>query len=148
MQKKSERVVSFLCIGVFFVSLVASVFFYFRDGKTRKLFFFPSYDNKNLCAEVRYLPKNPIQGSEKLFVEEILLGPMTNRYKRIFPRGTELNYCFLKNDILYIGLGSEVLSGVEGMSIKESVDFLKINIVKNFTFINKIDVSIDGKSVY
>ena len=54
---------------------------------------------------------------------------------------------FLKDKILYVGLSDAVLSGVDGMTIKESIDVFKINIVKNFTFINKIDVSIDGKSI-
>ena len=93
------------------------------------------------------MPNKAVQGAEKLFVEEVLLGPMTNRYIRIFPRDTELSYCFLKNKDLYVGFNDAVLTGVDGMTIKESIDIFKVNIVKNFTFINKIDVSIDGKSI-
>ena len=148
MQTKSEKALSFLCIGVFIVSLTVSIVCWFAGQKrNRYVFYFPSYDSKNLCTEIRFLPNKPIQGCEKLFVEELLLGPMTNRYKQIFPRDTELSYCFLKDKTLYVGLSDAVLSGVDGMTIKESIDVFKINIVKNFTFINKIDVSIDGKSI-
>ena len=148
IRTKSEKIVSFLCICAFFIALAASlVCWCVFQKKHRYVFYFPSYGSKNLCTEVRFLPNKAVQGSEKLFVEEVLLGPMTNRYIRIFPRDTELSYCFLKNKVLYVGFNDAVLTGVDGMTIKESIDIFKVNIVKNFTFINKIDVSIDGKSV-
>ena len=93
------------------------------------------------------MPARPLQGVESSFVEEILLGPMTNRFQRIFPGDVGLRYCFLKDRVLYVGLDDAALAVTDGMSIRESIDVLRINIVKNFTYINKIDVSIDGKSV-
>ena len=149
MQTKSEKILSFLCMGAFVIFFAVSVSFCFsKPQKSRFLFYFPSYDSKNLCTEVRFLPNKPVQGVEKQFVEELILGPMTNRYIRVFPRDTELSYCFLKDKVLYVGLSDAVLSGVDGLTIKESIDIFRVNIVKNFTFINKIDVSSDGKSVF
>ncbi|MCR5762572.1 MAG: GerMN domain-containing protein [Treponema sp.] len=149
IKTKSEKIISFLCIVLICISIAVTLTYWFVSPKnSRMVLFFPSYDSRNLCTEVRFLPKKPIQGIERLFVEELLLGPMTNRYKQIFPRNTELNYCFLKDNVLYVGLNDSVLEGVDGIPIKESIDILKFNIVKNFTFINKIDVSIDGISIY
>ena len=87
------------------------------------------------------------------FVDDLLLGPMTNRYGRIFPRGTKAEYCFTDTDgagdeTLYLGLSREALFAGDLLSVREEVDVLKLNIVKNFTYLNKIDVSIDGVSVY
>jgi hypothetical protein len=87
------------------------------------------------------------------FVDDLLLGPMTNRYGRVFPRGTRAEYCFTGADadggrVLYLGLSQDALFAGDLLSVREEVDLLRLNIVKNFTYLNKIDVAIDGVSVY
>jgi hypothetical protein len=47
-----------------------------------------------------------------------------------------------------VGLSKDALYGVDGVGIRESVSLFRLNIVKNFTYLNKIDVAIDGTSVY
>ena len=116
--------------------------------------YFPSYDGDGFFCEPRYLPKL-IDDHQALsmFVDELLLGPVTNRYGRVFPKGTKLEYCFEGDggqggQTLYVGLSRDALFAGELLSVKEEVDLLRLNIVKNFTYLNKIDVAIDGVSVY
>ncbi len=144
-------------IAVIFAVLafLASLFFYKKNhDKERKVLYFPSYDRDGVYSESRYLMRFPdVQSSLEAFVDDLLLGPMTNRYGRIFPRGTRAEYCFIGEDeggreTLYLGLSREALFADDLLSVKEGVDLLKLNIVKNFTYLNKIDVSIDGVSVY
>lgn len=144
-----KKAPAFVCLAVFAVSFALSVFFFLKTGAGRRtVFYFPSYDSAALCTEVRYLPQEPVQGSLALFVDELLLGPMTNRYKKVLSSGTRCEFCFVKGDTAYIGLSRDALVvNSEVKSILAGLDVLKVNIVKNFTNIHTVDVFIDGKSV-
>lgn len=86
--------------------------------------------------------------SIKAFVEDLLLGPFTNRYKAIYSRGTKVEYCFLRDKILYVGLSAEALkTDSEIKDIRDGAFLIRENIVKNFTSINKICIFIDGVEV-
>ena len=136
-------------------AFVLSVFFSIKGHRQdRSLMYFPSYDGDGIYSEPRYLKKHDDeQNALAAFVDDLLLGPMTNRYGRIFPRGTRAEYCFTSDDrdgnkVLYLGLSRDALFAGDLLSVREEVDLLKLNIVKNFTYLNKIDVAIDGISVY
>lgn len=147
-------------IRIFAVALAAiafavSLFLYFKGhDRERRLMYFPSYDGDGFYCEPRYLRKvADDQQALSAFVDDLLLGPMTNRYGRVFPRGTRAEYCFTGEDgnggtVLYLGLSRDALFAGELLSVREEVDLLRLNIVKNFTYLNKIDVAIDGVSVY
>lgn len=145
-----KKAPAFVCLAVVAVSLALSVFFFLRKGSGRRtVFYFPSYDTGVLCTEVRYLPEKPVQGDVALFVDELLLGPMTNRYKKVFSSGTRCEFCFVRGGVAYIGLSRDALVvNSEVKSIRDALDVLKVNIVKNFTNIHTVDVFIDGKSVF
>jgi len=120
-----------------------------RTDRSRAVMYFTSFGTDDVCTEVRYLPKDPIQGDVAFFVDELLLGPMTNRYKPLFARGTRADFCTLEGDTLYVGLSGEALSAnKESADIETGIELLKVNIVKKFTKINTVLVYIDGKSVY
>ncbi len=132
-----------LIAGACAVSLV----FLPRD-RQRTVFYFHSLESEKLYSEVRYLPKDPYQGETHQFVEELILGPMTNRYVRLFSEGTGLDFCFEKDGVLYVGLTKDALKFTpEIKDIEGSVNLLKQNIVTRFTKINSVLVYIDGKSV-
>ena len=119
------------------------------SDRERSVLYFHSYDSENLCSEVRYLPTDTHKDRETLYIEELLLGPMTNRYKRLFSDGTLLEFCTKNADTIYVGLSKEALAFTpETENFEESVRVLKWNIVKKFTKINTVKVYIDGKSVF
>lgn len=137
------------------LAFALSLFFYMKGHRMdRRLMYFPSYDGDGMYAEPRCLVKHADeQQALAAFVDDLLLGPMTNRFGRIFPRGTRAEYCFTGTDgagntVLYLGLSRDALFAGDLLSVREEVDALKLNIVKNFTYLNKIDVAIDGISVY
>lgn len=117
-----------------------------QPGKRYKMYFY-SYDSEKYCRETRILPKNPVQGREKAFVDELLLGPFTNRYKRIFARGTKTLFCFVENDTIFVNLSKEALQNSgENADILKSIELFRKNILKNFKNINTVELYID--SVY
>ncbi|MCI5522691.1 MAG: hypothetical protein SO116_05230 [Treponema sp.] len=144
-----KNFISLVAAGVFFGALIFAIIrFLCAPSAERRIFAFQSYDTDKLCYEVRYLPSKPMQGDIGMFADEILLGPMTNRYKRLFPSGTKTDFCFLKGKDLYLGLTKEAFNvKAETFDIKSNIELLKKNIVMNFTYIEKINIFVDGKFV-
>lgn len=154
MMEKKQRILVDIFLGVFLSSLIFSLVMYaIRNPQPRFVYYFHSFDTPKICTEVRHKPSSSstIKNNEFInyFVEDLILGPMTNRYKYLFNPKTTLEFCFLDDKILNIGLSSEALKvHPEYSPIKEGVQLLKLNIVKNFTNIDKIYIYIDGQSVY
>lgn len=147
-KSKVISVVSAAVIAV--ISLLVSVIvFNTKDFGIRRTFYFYSIDKKDIATEMRFLSRNPQQGDVQFFVDELVLGPITNRFQRIFPAGTKVQFCTLQDDVLYVGLSEDALKGNSSMEdLSKSIDLFKVNIVKNFTKINTVMVYIDGKSVW
>lgn len=90
----------------------------------------------------------PAVQSVQAFVDDLLLGPFTNRYKAVMARGTRVEFCFEKDRVLYLGLSADALKpDAETSDIRGGVELIKENIVKNFTNFNKICIFIDGVAV-
>ena len=149
MKNDKNKLFAPILLALMFLAFTISLVCYiFRANKFRTVMYFESFDKVGLCTEERWLPKDCLQGREELFVDELLLGPFTNRYKYIFAPGTRLEFFSLDNDTVYIGLSGEALKkSRETADINEGISLLKKNIVKNFTKINTVLVYIDGKSV-
>lgn len=134
-----------IIIGSFVISLAA---FFLHSNKVRRLCLFRSYDSDRICSEVRYFPRMKKNEAVTAFVEDLLLGPFTNRYRAIYPKGTKLEFCFSKGKTLYVGLSAEALNTDEEVTdIRRSAQLIRKNIVKNFTSFNKICIFIDGVEV-
>lgn len=143
--KKSRK--PSVALGVFAASFIVSVVcWFFCDFKNRNVFYFKAFDSDRLYTETRYTVKP--QDEVRTFVDDLVLGPMTNRYVRLFAQGTRVEFCDSRDGNLYIGLSKEALkvSG-ESMGIREGCLLLRENIVRNFTNFNKIYMYIDGESV-
>ena len=83
------------------------------------------------------------------FVQELLLGPVTNGFKSLFLQETRLESCFLQGNILYINLSKEALfPDVTTSATKEAVDLLVYNIKKNFSWIESVEIYIGSNKVY
>lgn len=151
MNRKSKvNIFAFVFAGVFFGSLIVSgAAFYFYKYHCRQIFYFESYDSSRICTETRYSEKKSGDEEIKAFVDDLLLGPMTNRFKFLFSPGTRTEFCFSNGKELYVGLSKQALFvNSETFNMKQNVSLLRKNIVKNFTNINKIYIYIDGKSVF
>lgn len=143
--KKVFQIFLGIIIGLFVISLAA---FIVHSPKVRRVCLFNSYDSNKICSEIRYFPRMDKSQAVKAFVEDLLLGPFTNRYKSIFYKGTKLEFCFSRKRTLYVGLSAEALkTDNEVTDIRHSVSLIRKNIVKNFTYFNKICIFIDGVEV-
>ena len=111
MNRKSKvNIFAFVFAGVFFGSLIVSgAAFYFYKYHCRQIFYFESYDSSRICTETRYSEKKSGDEEIRAFVDDLLLGPMTNRFKFLFSPGTRTEFCFSNGKELYVGLSKQAL---------------------------------------
>ena len=140
------KVVFFSLVIIFFVSLTL---FFLQGYGHRKVFLFESLDEEGLFAENRYYPRNKYIDDVELYVSELLLGPIGERYKLLFPRGTKVKTCFVQNKVLYVDLSTEALFPNERVSSnREGAEIFKKNIFRNFRNIDIINIYIDGRKIF
>ena len=130
------------------IVLCVSVNFFSHLGTSRRTYTYPVAGSTRKHTEVRYLSTNPVQGKIACYVDELILGPSFYRGRPLFTLGTRVDYCFLRNKTLYVGL-SEVASLQENgaPSIRDAAVLFKKNIKKNFTGIKYIELFIDGNLI-
>lgn len=144
--KKSSRIIFAIIAFTFFVSLLFWILHF--PGK-RYVFMYESFDDGALKLERRFLPRKPVQGLIHLYVDELLLGPETERLRPLFTRGTAATSCFLRDGTLYITLTDNFLTEESGASkIKDGFDLFKKNILHNFRSIKNIDIFVNGQLIY
>lgn len=140
------KILIFAIILVFVVSLI--IYNVKKPGKF-KLFYFQKVGQTGLFVENRFVPDQKDVPEINCFIDELLLGPMTNRYEALFPNGTRLLSCFQRNNILYINLSQTILNTNElNFKIDNAIEILKKNIFKNFSDVDIIHIYIDGKEAY
>ena len=140
------KVVFFSLMIIFFISLTL---FFLQGYGHRKVFLFESLDEEGLFAENRYYPRNKYIDDVELYVSELLLGPIGERYKLLFPRGTKVKTCFVQNKVLYVDLSTEALFPNERVSTnREGAEIFKKNIFRNFRNIDIINIYIDGRKIF
>lgn len=142
-------------VYIFLILILAvSIFLYNSEnlGK-RRVLYFEAVDGSGLYIESRRITEySSTQGRDvhvQQFVQELLLGPVTNGFKSLFLQGTRLESCFVQENILFINLSKEALfPGATTSSTKDGVNLLVYNIKKNFSWIESVEIYIDGNKVY
>ncbi|MBP3710744.1 MAG: GerMN domain-containing protein [Treponema sp.] len=144
--KKSSVILAAVCAASLGLSLVV---WCFRLPGTRYVFMFESASNSKICMESRYLPRNPVQGKVNMYVDELLLGPLTAEYMPLFSRGTKAESCFMRGDVLYVNLSDALLAEDGNASeIKQGIELFRKNILYNFRNIHTVDVFVAGEYAY
>ena len=139
-------VISLLIAGL----LVFSMFCYVVTKNThRRTFIFPSAEDGKYIIEYRNLTNNPHQGDINLYIDEILLGSTVERTKGLFAPGTKVLSCFERDHVLYVNLSADLLQmGESVIEIREGVELLQKNILKNFSKIDSVEIFIEGKTAF
>ena len=152
---KSRAIFKGIGVCIFLiVILVVSIFFYnFENLGKRRVLYFEAVDGSGLYIESRRITEySSTQGRDvhvQQFVQELLLGPVTNGFKSLFLQNTRLESCFLQGNSLYINLSKEALfPSVTTSATKDAVDLLVYNIKKNFSWIESVEIYIDSNKVY
>lgn len=137
----------FLSLLIMFIFSIVT--FFVQGYSHRRVYLFESLDKPGLYAENRYYPNIPYLDDIELFVSELLLGPIGERYKHVFAPGTKLKSCFLQDNVLYIDFSSEALFPNEKVSeVREGAEIFKKNIFRNFRKIDKINIYIEGRKIF
>ena len=138
-------VAAFLAVGA-----ISLVFYMVNFPGHKKNFYFQSLDDNENYIEFRYIKGNAVQGDTQFIIDELLLGPGTNRFARLFASGTHVEFCGEQDGVLYVGLSRDALEvqledeSRNRCSIQEGVALLKKNVLKNIKNINTVEVFIDG----
>lgn len=149
--------ITFKIMGVFlFLVLILAVSIFFFTSKNmgpRRVLYFEAMDGSGLYMESRRIMEySPLQEEAvhlQQFVQELLLGSVTNGFRSLFQQGTKIESCFVQDDILFINLSKEALfPGVTTSATKDAVDLLVFNIKKNFSWVKSVEIYIDGNKVY
>lgn len=115
----------------------------------RKVFIFNSLDTGGLIVESRFLARKPVQGKETLFVDELLLGPLTERCQPLFSDGTKSLSVFEKDGVFYANISAHALLEHDGAeNIKDGAELFQKNILWNFSGAKVVDLYIDSKKAY
>ena len=116
---------------------------------SKYVFIFPCVDDGKYVLETRYLKENPNKTQLHYFVDELVLGSGLERTKYLFTPGTKVNSCIERNKTVYIDLSADIIyMGHNVVQIKDGIELLKQNIMRNFTNIEKVQVFVDGKYAF
>lgn len=144
--KKEIKIALFAIAVVFTFSL--AVWLISKPGKKYN-FRFESVDTGKVSVENRYLPRKSYPDNVLQYVDEMVLGPETERFKLLFSPGTYIISSFVRDNVLYVNLSSDVLDRTGSCSeIKTGIELFKTNVLNNFSKINTVEMYIDNKSIY
>ena len=140
----------FSAIIISLVFLLISIGFYAKKNYgTKYVFIFPCVDEGKYVLETRYLKENPNKSQLNYFVDELVLGSGLERTKYLFTPGTKVISCFERDKTVFIDLSADIIyMGHNVVQIKDGIELLKQNIIKNFTNIEQVQVFVDGKYAF
>lgn len=137
--------------------VVSLVIFNIRVKGVRKTFVFPSVEKDSYIVETRRLSitEDPsllqVEDEVEYYINEILLGPQTERSRRLFPRKTRLLSCFTRNKVLYVDFSADIINPEESskmLPLRQSLDLLEQNIKRNFRQISSVEFFVNGNKAY
>jgi hypothetical protein len=133
--------------------LAAFTDFCVRGSSRMVMTFYTVADGRNSIEErtVNYADARDIDAKLGLFIEEILLGPLSHGAAGFFPEAA-LQSCMMRGGTAYVGLSSlAVWAGVKNAEGSLTVDTdraigaLRDDIKRNFRSVKDVVVFIDGR---
>lgn len=146
---KSNIISISICSILLLAFMISGIVFLVNRQGVRRSFVFASVESGEYNVENRYIPHNPNKDDVTYYVEEILLGPQTERTKMMFTSGTKVLSCINKDGTLYVNLSADLLQmGNSVMEIRDGMELLKTNILRNFKEISKVEIFVDGNYAF
>ncbi|MBQ5472426.1 MAG: GerMN domain-containing protein [Treponema sp.] len=144
--KRTSYAILLVILASMLISLVA---WFIKFPGIRRSFVYQSSDSDKYRVEYRYLPAKPVQGPIQNYIDELLLGPVSEHCTPVFEKGTKVLSCFKKDNVLYINLSDDVLKAdSQTTDFRKQIDLFEKNVFRNFGSINKIELFIDGKTAF
>lgn len=141
---------SYAILLIILASLLISLATWFvKFPGIRRSFTYKSSDSDKYRIEYRYLPAKPVQGPIQNYIDELLLGPISEHCAPVFEKGTKVLSCFKKENVLYINLSDDLIrADSQTTDFRKQIDLFEKNVFRNFGTINKIELFIDGKTAF
>ena len=120
------------------------------DRRVERVLFFPDEDGQKLHGELRRLPKrDDTAGNIELYINELILGPVSIDFYRLFPEGVKLDSLMVDEDTLYLGFSENLITAVENVSMSFSglIEGVKMAVIFNFPEIKEVETAIGGEPV-
>lgn len=150
IRNRDKKIPSFILILFLIASFLFSIGFW-AAGKpgARYIFIFPQTHKKQYIVESRRLPLFPFQGKYEKYVDELLLGPLSEQTSPIFYGGTRIISCFERENILYVNITSDfIYDNAQTADFKGGVNLFKKNIMVNFPHLKRVELFVDGKTPF
>lgn len=145
--KNKKKVVLFSVFGIILAVSLCFYFFHFRGF--RYSFRYRISGSQKMVFETRAVPSVSGTSMLTLYVEELLLGPSSQRARPFFPLGTRVLFCFERNGTMFLNLSEQaVMDFSPEVNLQDSYELLKMNVKANFPSIKKIELFIDGNPVF
>jgi len=132
------------------ISLLSIILWFTGNSKYRYVLNFEHMNKPGLYVESRFLPKADAETSLRMFIDDMILGPVGDRYRLLFPRGTKVVSCFVNDGILYVSLSEEAfyIDGNGSSENKEGAEIFRKNVFRNFRNIDIINLYIGSRKIY
>lgn len=151
MEKKTAFIIKIIIFSCIFIAALSISLIRIAALKAdnRFVFLFESLDDDELHLETRYVNTVPGDDDVTCFVKELLLGPMTNRYRPLFSKNTTVETCFIRDGILYINFSEDaLLSDGTSSETEKACSLFKENIRSNFDEVVDTQIFIAGIEAY
>jgi hypothetical protein len=137
---------------LFFLLVLASVAFldYYRSDFERRTFVFYSVDDETEIVEERMLRRSDSREIDiTRYVEDALLGPVTQNSLPLFPEKTKLQSLLYRDKTVYINLPEDAaMAPPEGGDVLKNLKTLHSGIKRNFPYVKGLRFFIAGKAAY
>ena len=146
MKNNKTAIISLSLISVFFI--LSLILYFAMNYLNRRVYIFQGLDKNREYVEDRFYPHVKKLDKVELYVSELVLGPIGNRYKNLFKPGTKVVSCFVRGKNLYVELSKDALVPEKNTTeFSEAVKLFKKNIRRNFHGIKNVHIYIDGVAV-
>ena len=119
-------------------------------GLARRTFVFYAISDGKITVEDRNLKRAPSREQNiTRYVEEAILGPVTQNHLPLFPKGTRLLSLLYRDGFVYANFSEEAaLPPEEGGELFKNLGNLYTGIKRNFSYVSDICFFIAGKEAY
>jgi hypothetical protein len=142
--KRNRRLLFLALLGVFaFAEFMIS-------GLVRRTFVFYSINDGMVAVEDRMLKRSPSRELDiARYVEEVLLGPISQDSAPLFPPETRLRSLLYRDGVVYADLSeSAALPPLDDGDVFRNLYTLNTGIRRNFSFVKDVRLFIAGKAGY
>jgi len=130
--------------------LSLSAYILFRPPYEGRVFYYPNNAGTEIGAERRGIPmKKDIEEQLTVFLEELLLGPISLELAKALPKGTRIDNVAVVEAVAYVDLSRQALDIEKELPISydEAFDNIRHNIEFNFLRIEEVALTIEGQQV-